>query len=80
MILLYIFDILLISRFGFEGWIWVLIASVPDICILFTYQFLHIFRFILRYRTTSFKSKVKKFFILPAMNNGLFSIPKEMKI
>ena len=27
---------LVISRFGFEGWIWVLIASVPDLCILFT--------------------------------------------
>ena len=25
-----------ISRFGYEGWIWVLIASVPDLCILFT--------------------------------------------
>ena len=24
------------SRFGFEGWILVLIASVPDLCILFT--------------------------------------------
>ena len=24
-----------ISRFGFEGWIWVLIASVPGLCILF---------------------------------------------
>ena len=24
---------LVISRFGFEGWIWVLIASFPDICI-----------------------------------------------
>ena len=24
------------SRFGFEGWIWVLIAPVPDLCILFT--------------------------------------------
>ena len=24
-------------RFGFEGWIWVLIASVPDLCILFTF-------------------------------------------
>ena len=23
------------SRFGFEGWICVLIASVPDLCILF---------------------------------------------
>ena len=25
------------SRFGFEVWIWVLIASVPDLCILFTF-------------------------------------------
>ena len=24
-----------IFRFGFEGWFWVLIASVPGICILF---------------------------------------------
>ena len=24
-----------ISRLGFEGWIWILIATVPDICILF---------------------------------------------
>ena len=29
-------DTLVISRFGFESWIWVLIASVPDLCILFT--------------------------------------------
>ena len=29
--------ILVISCFGFEGWIWVLIASVPDLCILFTF-------------------------------------------
>ena len=26
---------LVISRFGFEGWIWVLIASVPGLCVLF---------------------------------------------
>ena len=25
--------------FGFEGWIWVLIASVPDLCILFTFSY-----------------------------------------
>ena len=31
-----LFVILAISRFGFEGWSWVLIASVPDLCILFT--------------------------------------------
>ena len=29
--------ILVISRFGFEGWIWIPIASVPDLCILFTF-------------------------------------------
>ena len=23
---------------GFEGWIWVLIASVPEVCILFTFS------------------------------------------
>ena len=27
--------ILVIYRFGFEGWIWILIASVPDLCIFF---------------------------------------------
>ena len=26
--------ILVISRFNFEGWIWVLIASIPDLGIL----------------------------------------------
>ena len=31
-----LFVILVISRFGFEGWIWVLIVSVPDLCICFT--------------------------------------------
>ena len=37
----FLFVILVISRFGFEGWIWVLIASVPGICILvFTLKFL----------------------------------------
>ena len=29
--------ILVISCFGFEGWILVLIASVPGLCILFTF-------------------------------------------
>ena len=35
------------SRIGFEGWIWVLIASVPDLCILFTclFKFCTKFRF-----------------------------------
>ena len=32
---------LVTSRFGFEGWIWVLIASVPDLCILFTFNVLN---------------------------------------
>ena len=31
---------LVISRFGFEGWIWALIASVPDFCILVTFIFI----------------------------------------
>ena len=30
--------ILVISRFGFDGWIWVLVASVPDLCILFSFE------------------------------------------
>ena len=29
--------VLVISRSGCEGLIWVLIASVPDLCILFTF-------------------------------------------
>ena len=33
----FLFVISIISRFGFGGWIWVLIASVPDLCILFTF-------------------------------------------
>ena len=31
------FIILVISRFGFEGWIWVQIASVLGFCILLTF-------------------------------------------
>ena len=30
---------LVISRFSFESWSWVLIASVQDLCILFTFTF-----------------------------------------
>ena len=33
-----LFVILVISRFGFEGWIWILMPSVPDLCILFTFN------------------------------------------
>ena len=33
-----VFIIYVISRFGFEGWIWVLIASVPDVGTLFTFK------------------------------------------
>ena len=29
--------VLVISCFDFEGWSWVLIASVPDLCILLTF-------------------------------------------
>ena len=32
-----LFVILGISRFGFEDWIWLLIDSVPDLCIRFTF-------------------------------------------
>ena len=32
-LVLCMFVILVISRFGFEGWIWVLIASDPVVCI-----------------------------------------------
>ena len=32
-----LFVTLVISRTGFEGWIWVLTASAPDLCIHFTY-------------------------------------------
>ena len=32
------FVTLVISSLGFEGWIWVLIASVPDLCILVTFK------------------------------------------
>ena len=35
-----LFVILVISRFGFEGWSWVLIASVPDLCIRFAFKYL----------------------------------------
>ena len=35
-----LFVILAISRYGFEGGIWDLIAPVPDQCILFTYNFI----------------------------------------
>ena len=34
-----LFVILDISRFGFEGWIWVLIASFPGLCIFLRLQF-----------------------------------------
>ena len=37
-----LFVILFISRFGFEGWIWVLIASVPGLCILLTLKTVNI--------------------------------------
>ena len=32
-----LFVILVIYRFGFDGWLWVLIASVLGLCILFTF-------------------------------------------
>ena len=41
-----LFVILVISRRGFEGWIWVLIASVPDLCILLVILYYDIFLFL----------------------------------
>ena len=35
------FYLSVISFFGFEGWIWVLIASVPGLCILLTFNIKH---------------------------------------
>ena len=38
----------IIENKGFEGWIWVLIASVPDLCTLLTfdkYEKFHILRY-----------------------------------
>ena len=37
------FVISVISRFDFEGWNWVLMGSVPGICILFTFIIFNIF-------------------------------------
>ena len=33
---LFLYVIIVISRFGFEGRIWILIAPVPGLCLLFT--------------------------------------------
>ena len=46
-----------ISRFGFEGWIWVQIAEVPDLCIRFT--FIKEFRHRLDFELTLFGRKAK---------------------
>ena len=33
-----LFVILIVSRCGFEGWIWVLVAFVPGLCVLFAFN------------------------------------------
>ena len=33
-----VFVIVVISCFGFDGWVWVLIASVPEVCIIFNFS------------------------------------------
>ena len=38
----YIFVILVVSHFGFEGWIWVLFAPVPGHCSLVTFVHLRV--------------------------------------
>ena len=37
-----LFVIIVVSHFGLEGWNWVLIASVPDLCIFLTYMILFV--------------------------------------
>ena len=34
-----LFVILSVPRFGFEGWIWVLVALVPGLCVLFAFNY-----------------------------------------
>ena len=34
----WLFVVLVVSRFGFEGWIYVLIASGPGLCMPFTFN------------------------------------------
>ena len=41
-----LFVTLVISQFGFEGWIWFLIALVPDLCILFTFMSVEVTMFL----------------------------------
>ena len=36
------FVVLVISRFGFEGWVLVLFASVPGLCIRFTFRWVYV--------------------------------------
>ena len=67
--------IYVIFRFGFEGWIWVLIASVPDLCIRFTFKskrhtkpgihkgFLHVLTYLLSFFLFIFRSIFLCFFI-----------------
>ena len=40
----WVFVILVVFHFGFGGWIWDLIASVPDLCILFTVRSICLYR------------------------------------
>ena len=48
-----ILTILVISCFDFEGWIWVLISSVPGLCTHFTFTFTYLHS--CRYEGHSFK-------------------------
>ena len=51
-----------ISRFGFEGWIWVLIASVPDLNILFRPKKIGVFPLTCRKTLGSVGRKIFLFF------------------
>ena len=46
---LYFDYLLVISRFGFYGLIWVLIASLSGLCILFTYMYIDLWTTTLAY-------------------------------
>ena len=46
------------SRFGFEGWGWVLNASVPGLCILFTFDIHGQFNFHSQLRSLSHEKRV----------------------
>ena len=84
------------SRFGFEGWIFVLIASVPDLCILFTIQIYEKYckihslkkntfsqitlREIIRLNSTDFLYKLRDYFLYFTIKASLYKNHHNMMI